>query len=512
VPKNIILLSDGTGNSPRNPFKTNVWRLYQAIDRSAPNQVVFYTDGVGTENFKPLKLLGLTLGVGVASNVKELYAFLCRNYEPGDGVFLFGFSRGAFTVRVLAGLIVKCGVIFEPNSEQEIQTWTEAAYTAYKRDVARRAKSRALFSAVGVGPYAEGLATEWIKIDGFEQVFPTISFVGVWDTVDAYGMPMDGLKVAIDKLIWPMTFADRKFSPYVERACHALALDDERATFRPVLWTESDTEHKRLLQIWFAGAHANIGGGYPDDGLAYVSLHWMMDEAEASGLRLNAADRSRVKDRADPHGVQYDSRSGIAGYYRYKPRMVDDLCKDRRHGVLVVKPKVHASVMERIAEARAAYAPIGFPNISYVVFGPTGTHPLDEIPSIELPDQIVERFSDMRDVWALVCQRRITYLATLVLTVFLVAIPLLDRLDLQYDSSLQGHVVGQGTAIVLRKIFGAVAAVFPWTLTWLEPFANHSVAFLVALTLLLWLFVRKSSQLQTKILYGAERAWHRVWQ
>src|SRR5439155_18452003 len=134
----IVLLSDGTGNSAASPFKTNVWRLYQALDQSTPGagqvrQIVFYDDGVGTESFKPLKLLGLAFGVGLSNNVKALYTFLCRNYTPGDGIFLFGFSRGAFTVRILAGLIVRCGLV-TASSEAELEVRVKLAYSEYKRD------------------------------------------------------------------------------------------------------------------------------------------------------------------------------------------------------------------------------------------------------------------------------------------------------------------------------------------------------------------------------------------
>src|ERR1700751_1833951 len=141
--KNIVLLADGTGNSESSAFKTNVWRLYQAVDTqpSGPGeaeQVAFYDNGVGTETFKPLQVLGLALGIGVARNVKSLYTFLCRNYKEGDNIYLFGFSRGAFTVRVLAGLILRCGVV-SATSEEELAQRVKLAYAEYKRDVARRA-------------------------------------------------------------------------------------------------------------------------------------------------------------------------------------------------------------------------------------------------------------------------------------------------------------------------------------------------------------------------------------
>lgn len=110
MPKNIILLSDGTGNSAAKANRTNVRRLYRALDRTTPDQVAFYDDGVGTQNFLPFKLLGGAFGLGLARNVRQLYAFLCRSYSKGNRIYLFGFSRGAFTVRLLVGLIIHQGI------------------------------------------------------------------------------------------------------------------------------------------------------------------------------------------------------------------------------------------------------------------------------------------------------------------------------------------------------------------------------------------------------------------
>ncbi len=143
-PKNIVLLSDGTGNSAAKEFKTNVWRFYQAVDinppvsGNEPPQLVFYDDGVGTENFKPLAYLGLAVGLGLAKNVKDLYTFLCRNYKKGDNIFLIGFSRGAFTVRVLAGLIGQCGLV-QADDEAELRENVDLAYSEYKHNVFLRA-------------------------------------------------------------------------------------------------------------------------------------------------------------------------------------------------------------------------------------------------------------------------------------------------------------------------------------------------------------------------------------
>ena len=138
--KHIILLSDGTGNSSAKLFKTNVWRVYQALDLAdpkdpkEPRQFVQYDDGVGNSSFKPLAILGGALGVGLARNVRDLYAFLCRNYEDGDKIFAFGFSRGAFTIRVLNGLILSQGLIKYNGDEAELQRLSAAAYRAFRRE------------------------------------------------------------------------------------------------------------------------------------------------------------------------------------------------------------------------------------------------------------------------------------------------------------------------------------------------------------------------------------------
>ena len=146
VAKNIILLSDGTGNSAASASKTNVWRMYQALDCSEnpppgePRQIAHYDDGVGTGSFKPLAVLGLALGLGVWGNVRDLYTYVCRNYEDGDQLYLFGFSRGAFTVRLLAGLIRRCGLV-EWGTEQELLERVATAHNAYRRDFIYRAAS-----------------------------------------------------------------------------------------------------------------------------------------------------------------------------------------------------------------------------------------------------------------------------------------------------------------------------------------------------------------------------------
>ncbi|MBI4246801.1 MAG: DUF2235 domain-containing protein, partial [Candidatus Rokubacteria bacterium] len=226
MPKNIVLLSDGTGNSAAKLFKTNVWRTYQALDLQSGDQIAIYDDGVGTERFKPLALLGGAIGLGLRRNVLDLYTFLCRNYQPGDRIYCFGFSRGAFTIRTLVGLIASQGVV-PAAGEAELH---EKVHEAYARD---REEFR---TNLGRARDRLGLRVRRPPRPPLGRPVDSITFLGLWDTVDAYGMPIEELKRGIDLYIRPLTFPDRTLWPGVERACHALALDDERRTFHPVLW------------------------------------------------------------------------------------------------------------------------------------------------------------------------------------------------------------------------------------------------------------------------------------
>ena len=292
---NIVLLSDGTGNSAAKFFKTNVWRTYQALDLApGSGQVAFYDDGVGTSSFRPLALLGGALGLGLRRNVRDLYSFLCRNYRDGDQIFCFGFSRGAFTIRTLAGMIAGQGVIDGRTlTPDELERQVDAAFKADRRDYKTRSRKAlgTLWRKMKREPAARQSATALEPQPPVPGRFmPKIAFLGVWDTVDAYGLPIDELKRGLDDWLLGLSFPDQDLSPIVQRACHALSIDDERHTFHPVLWNEKFEKEVerfqpqlrgRLKQVWFAGVHSNVGGGYGKDGLAYVSLNWMLAEARA---------------------------------------------------------------------------------------------------------------------------------------------------------------------------------------------------------------------------------------
>jgi hypothetical protein len=535
--KNIVLLSDGTGNSAASPFKTNVWRLYQALDiaeptvDTVPRQIAYYDDGVGTENLKPLAALGGAFGIGVWKNVKDLYAFVCRNYDIGDQIYGFGFSRGAFTIRLLMGLIGKCGIVKpEPHSEASLRAAVNAAYEAYRRDFLIRASKRRgmIYHRVLRGPrYINddaGNPTNTIDLShpalgSIVQIFVDIPFLGVWDTVDAYGMPVDELKLAIDQKVWPMSFADRDPSRRLTMIRHALSLDDERPTFRPVLWNEvlrnrerpQDTEilsAETIQQVWFAGVHANIGGGYPDDGLAYAALDWMMNEAHTARLRFEPIVRGHIASRADAHGEQHDSRAGVAGYYRYGPRRVKELCDDKDHGVEVPIVRVHSGAFDRIARHQRAYAPVSL-NCPFSMIG-DAQHPTP--PEFLRPEQdVLER------AWDIVWWRRLAYFATLIVTAFLslfalrslFALPdwILTTTEAGF-ASLFGATLTGWIAAAWRWLLGILAHVLPdWAHALLPAFASYPVSSAVALGLLALLFFDVASRLKGRIGAHAEWAW-----
>ena len=368
--KNIVICSDGTGNRGGKTRGTNVWRIFNAVDRHSAvdsdnnpiKQITHYDDGVGTDDLFWLRLLGGAFGWGLSRNIRSAYAFLAMNYEPGDRIFLFGFSRGAYTVRSLAGMINRCGLIKR-----------EAVINAGRRR--RRILKRILNAYRSVDAEKAKCVREALKIDDlcFHSDPIPIHFLGVWDTVDAVGMPFDEIKV-IDTIslrvckrrLWG--FHDRKLGPHVHHAYQALALDDERKTFHPLIWEHPNTcpdsktdcaengpKKPIIEQVWFAGVHSNVGGGYPKDSLSFVSLDWMMGKAEECGLRFVNGVRKEYQRDADVHGRLYDSRTGLRAFYRYAPRNPYELYERTNDEKFL--PAIHGSVFERIQRGTDYYAP-----------------------------------------------------------------------------------------------------------------------------------------------------------
>jgi uncharacterized protein (DUF2235 family) len=459
--KRIILLSDGTGNSAGKVWRTNVWRVFESLDLTSSKQIAFYDDGVGTSSFKPFAILGGAFGFGLKRNVLDIYKFACRNYcshrdylaieaeaakaenrterygpWQSDDIFGFGFSRGAFTMRVVNGLICEQGLV-SYRSEEELDRKVAAAYRAHRAET-----------------FKSKFQIEWLfrKLrniflsathDKNERPVDHIAFLGLWDTVAAYGLPVDEMTRGVSRYLWPLELPDRQLNPRVRKACHALSLDDERTTFHPLLWDESlepeltgtrTTAAERISQVWFAGVHSNVGGGYPDDSLAHVSLTWILSEARQRGLTLKAAPGAdpdafkRVESTQDKDGRIYDSRNGLGGYYRYGPRSVAALSNtkysdDKRDSVWIATPKIHQSVFSRIAVDAHLYAPVGLPPAYEILTYEEKIVPPEEL-GYETPHTAITREEIQEKlVGSSIWRRRIIYFLTVIASVYLLAYP-----------------------------------------------------------------------------------------
>jgi len=363
--KNIIICSDGTGNTAIKNRGTNVFKIFEAIDLNGHRvnpyldpQVAFYDDGVGTETFLPLKLLGGAFGFGLAKNVRNLYMDLVRVYDPGDAttpadrIYLFGFSRGAFTVRTLAGLITKCGVLDRDKlrTTDALRAAVRKAYSTYRRSY--RTWLGSVVNRILVGLHLRRADADAIADFKRAHSLPgevRIRFIGVWDTVDAVGGPFHTSDV-INAVFHRFKFPDQILSDKVDQAVHAVSIDEARAAFGPVLWEAKPT----VEQVWFAGVHSNIGGGYPKQGMSLVTLDWMMQKAQHNGLRILADDRRDYWEHSNVDDKLYDSRAGLGVFYRWKPRNMQKLCIDQK---TALPPVVHLSALERIAHGTEGYAP-----------------------------------------------------------------------------------------------------------------------------------------------------------
>ena len=277
--KRLTLFLDGTWNTVTS--NTNVWRL-RSLCRAAPDQLVYYNQGVGTRFGE--KVRGGMLGYGLDQEVVEAYEWLMANYDAGDEIFLFGFSRGAYTARSLSGLISKCGLL-EPGAPLGVgQIYERYRSKAPKRTI------RELRSAKAKDPEASfDLEERWMLT--YSAAIP-IRFLGVWDTVGSLGVPFGSIPVLSSS---NYTFLETDLRISNSFAYHALAIDEHREAFRPTLWTRTlhpghpDDDYParkpaNVEQRWFPGAHANVGGGYDSDILAQLPLKWIMAKAALHGL------------------------------------------------------------------------------------------------------------------------------------------------------------------------------------------------------------------------------------
>ncbi len=321
--KRIVIACDGTWNRPEeDPEKdhpTNVLKLARAVapaDTEGVQQVVFYDWGVGSYHDK---VKGGAFGAGIDKNIMDAYRFIVQNYDPEDELFLFGFSRGSYTVRSLAGMLFNCGVLRRPKANL-----IQRAYDMYKdREV-----------------HPDDATSDRFRRRNSVRTDLRIRFVGVFDTVGSLGVPFRMFGFLNEKHL----FHDNKIGPIIDCARHALAIDEQRDDFEPTIWKKR--RGLDLRQLWFAGVHSDVGGGYaPDDRgrtLSDIPLEWVMGEAALAGLALEGHLEKGL--RGDPRAEQHDE---LEGFYRV-------LGVHRRP--LAAGTGIHPSVRQRW-QRRSTYRP-----------------------------------------------------------------------------------------------------------------------------------------------------------
>lgn len=355
--KRVIVCCDGTWNSAdTQTTDTNVALMARSIHASQETggvlQVVLYLRGVGTTGLEFETVFDAATGHGVDDNIRSAYMFIAQNYLPGDEIFLFGFSRGAYTARSLAGFIAACGVLKRQKLGDLVLAWN------YFR---------------GHGPHSPADFKQSRHTDS--HVDATIKFLGVWDTVGSLGIP-GPLFAKLNKQQYG--FLDTGPCSVVKRGCHAMAIEEHRAEFIPTPWTGTAPAGVRIEQVWFAGAHSDVGGGYATRALADIPLVWMAKKAEEEGLALDwfcLPDPNNL----DPLAPVHDSRTltfaadrirptwrvmlARLGGDSFDPSLLDHL-RDHvyapvdEHGkpLAVINESIHASVVQRYGKTALACA------------------------------------------------------------------------------------------------------------------------------------------------------------
>ncbi len=331
--KRIAIFCDGTWNTPDEKVdgkicQTNVVKMANALSSNSidgKNQLLYYDVGIGSEGDLFTRVYDGATGTGISENILQAYHFIIRNYEPDDELFFFGFSRGAFTVRSLAGLIRNSGILKRENIE--IVT---SAYNLYQ---SRKPQHQP----------REVEATLFRKTFAVEET-TKIKFIGVWDTVGALGNPlfMNGIISKRNR------FHDTDLSTKVSFAYHALAIDEKRKNFEATLWHQKeDSKNQVLEQVWFPGVHADVGGGYPESGLSDIALGWMLEKAQDCLLKFDPIPMK-------PSAVSLIHNSW-SGFYRLQPPHIRpiDICLPGRG---ITNESIHPSAIERYKKD-AGYRP-----------------------------------------------------------------------------------------------------------------------------------------------------------
>jgi uncharacterized protein (DUF2235 family) len=399
--KRIVICLDGTWNQVLDPDTvTNVVKLAQAVRPiSSDNiqQIVYYNSGVGTGDLID-KFLGGVFGRGLRNNVKRAYAFLSLNYIPGDEIYIFGFSRGAYTARALAGVIDASGILRKQDYEKFEIAWNFYRIPPKIRNVLKGHDCKNLIQNVGASLAEKARSVrrrlrirvpravvEYVDFVAQDKLYveAKIRCVGVWDTVGSYGIPAGIGLGALSRIFtaWLLRgFHSTEIGKHIEIGLHAVAIDEKRRPFAPTFWTIAKGRQPagHVEQVWFVGAHANVGGSYRDPRLSDVALIWMMARAVEIGReKFQSAldfDLEFVRQRTHPSplGTLYRSErwwpiSRIWPYLR--PVFPPDAIQVRailwngenKHDEHI-NEMVHWSVMRRLGESAPVH---GAGNIVY---------------------------------------------------------------------------------------------------------------------------------------------------
>ena len=334
--KNIVFCADGTWNRPELTSSTNVWKFFEYLPgeesttlisphmavKAVIGQIAAYDDGVGADGLEAVRIVEGATGAGLAQKIQDGYRFIAEQYQAGDHVYLCGFSRGAYTVRSLGGMLTRCGL---PRTETTTASLASEAYEVYRHHLAdTTAQFRTTYAVVDV----------------------LIDVIGVWDTVGALGIPLK-LFDPVDHYLF--RFEDTALHPNIRFGYHAVSIDEQRESFSPTLWDPREG----VEQVWFPGVHSDIGGGYAEADLSDVALAWMLEKLWPHGVlfqdgTFNSHGESIVK--GNPLGPMHDS---------YKPPFLTVLGPSPRR--IPSSAMLHRSVQARLADLALAYHPTNLP-------------------------------------------------------------------------------------------------------------------------------------------------------
>ena len=354
--KRLIVCSDGTWNNPDQeengiPAPTNVFKISNAIadDDGQIQQLRYYHPGVGSDGGIIGSIAGGAIGAGISRHIQSAYHWLGTHFEPGDEIYLFGFSRGAFTARSVGGFLGRGLLDLRDMSPKESWRRVIAAFKNYRKKGSSLAE--------------RGWAKDgW---DFFHGAKPTpVRFVGVWDTVGALGVPddLEILNFLFDKKEnW--RFHDTSLGRHIKTARHAMATDEVRSSFTITRWSDPQ-DHPDVKEIWFPGVHADVGGGYSNTDLSDGALQWMVEESQGTGLKFRPTILQALA--PNPGGAMHNSYKGAFAKLRSRPRNIDAMTPGNAD-------RFHSSAIQRQKESP----------ISYPAYHPTrvlevgGTHMVD---------------------------------------------------------------------------------------------------------------------------------------